>query len=383
MKTNLTKLLTICISVFCFTVQGQITIGSNGVQKSAFKDFIYHWDGNDITLYGHYPYFIRPDQNPRVPESGDSFTSPRTNDSFGYKMTAVIDWDTDSAISAIDNGMFIEYLSTLTPGDVNKHADFSGVKLGFGVDNLADSDELKDRVDQIGEALLLTFDTTGNLEADTTPRHREFVPEERSFINTGLNSNSALRVSNLHLEPGNVSSNNRYRRLDYLIYDASENAILSDAMSESGMELDFKTRDTNGTIEGTWTLDDGDIIILAYLPPLPEDEPDIVASRYTWGLWSLKMDIVDKSTLSSNSSNTNIETVLYPNPTTNDINIQLNKTYKNISIKLYSIEGRELLSRNYSSKNKLSIDIESLKSGHYFLMLNLDDNKNTFKIVKK
>jgi hypothetical protein len=151
------------------------------------------------------------------------------------------------------------------------------------------------------------------------------------------------------------------------------------------MVIGFPMKDTEGTLTASWTLDDGDMIILAYRAPIPaegEDESDIDFGRNSWGLWSLKLDLVNKSTLSSNSSIINPTTILYPNPAPGSVNIQLNKTYTAISAKLYSIEGKEVLSFKDASKNKLSIDIESLNSGIYFLILNLDDTKSTIKVIK-
>lgn len=385
MKTYLNIFFTLCINLFCIMSYGQITIATNARNPEIHYDYLFNWDGNDIKLFGYDPYFVRLNENPRVDQSGKSFTSAKTNDSFGYRISSVLDWNSDNAVNAFSNGTFLQYLSGLTQAIVDKHIDLpdNNLLLGTGVENGASDDTFnrRDRVGIIGEALILTFDTAGKLDTDNTVPNRAFVPVTSDFTNTGLNTNTALRISDMHLEPSGISKNNEFRMLDYFIYDVSENTILSNDLSDLGMELGFLTKYTNGTINKGWILDDGDMIILAYRNPPADIEINLV--QYSWGLWSLKMDLIDKSVLSSNSSTTHPTTVLYPNPVTNEVNIKFDKTYNNISVKLLSIEGRLLLSVNESSKNMLSINVENLKTGTFFLIVNLDGDQNTIKLIKK
>ena len=384
-KTYLNILFICCVNLLSIMSYGQITIATKATNPETTYDYIFNWDGNDIKLFGYEPYLVRLDENPRVEQSGTSYTNAINNDSFGYRISAVLDWDSDNAVTALGNGTFMEYLGGLTQAIVDKHIDLpdNNLLLGIGVENGASDDTFnrRDRVGIIGEALILTFDTAGRLNADNTLQNRAFVPVTSNFTNTGLNANTALRISDMHLEPSGIIKNNEYRMLDYLIYDASKNAILTEDISDSGIELGFQTKDTNGTIDKGWIIDDGDMIILAYRnPPLGMTSTLV---QYSWGLWSLKMNLVDKSTLSSNSSITNPTTVLYPNPVSNQINIKLDKIYNNIAVKLLSIQGRELLSFNQSSKNIVSINSEHLKNGTYFLSINLDGNQSTIKFIKK
>lgn len=384
MKTYLLFFFVLSINLSCFKSYAQITLATDTRHAQDSLEYVVNITNNNIQLYGDAPYLVRPDQNPRVEASGRTFTNSRNNNSFGYRINGVSNWDSDNAVSALNNGEFMAYIRSLTKVRVNKHGDFSGLKLGIGIDNGLDIDgDRNDRVGSLGEALILTFDTKGQLETDINLRLREFVPEDVAFTNDGLDDNTALVISNLHLEPGNVRANNEYRIIDYFIYDFSENAIMANDENASGLELGFATRETSGTIPGPWNLDDGDMIILAYRPPSPDADPDRVdLGRYAWGLWSLKMDLINKSNLSSDSSNSNPTSMLYPNPISSEVNIKLNKTYQNISVKLYSTDGRVILSHNYLSRSELSINMESLKSGHYLLRLHLDHKTSTLKIIK-
>jgi hypothetical protein len=389
MKIYINIFLTFSIYLLCLKSQGQLTVATNATTPQYSYEYIYNWDGTDITLFGYNPYFVLLDENPRVGESGDAFTSASSNDSFGYRITAVSDWDSDTAEDALNNGGFMGYLGNLTQALVDKHADYYGgahpLKLGIGVENnMSTGANRRDRVGIIGEALILTFDTSGQIAADNTTNTRGFVPEIGSFTNTGLSTNTALRVSDIHLEPSNIPNNNKFRSLDYFIYDASENAILSDNLSDSGMELGFTTLDTDGTVTRSWTLDDGDMIILAYRnPPEAMEKTQQRLTQYSWGLWSLKMDLIDKSVASSDLPRIKTPVTIYPNPVVDVVTIDLDKTYKYISIKLFNTLGKELMSLNETSKNKISIDIENLKSGAYFLMVILDDHKSMLKLIKK
>jgi hypothetical protein len=73
----------------------------------------------------------------------------------------------------------------------------------------------------------------------------------------------------------------------------------------------------------------------------------------------------------------NIE--IYPNPTTSDIYIKEMSNCKNLKVSIYNSVGNEFPFEKYDGK----INIESLSSGVYFLILNCDNNRIAKKIVKK
>ncbi len=63
---------------------------------------------------------------------------------------------------------------------------------------------------------------------------------------------------------------------------------------------------------------------------------------------------------------------LFPNPVKDEINVDLNKVYKNIIIKLVDLSGKVILRKWYSNKSKLTIDVSSY-NGQFVFLINLDD----------
>lgn len=71
---------------------------------------------------------------------------------------------------------------------------------------------------------------------------------------------------------------------------------------------------------------------------------------------------------------------LYPNPTTNLINVKSSETIN--SYQLFDFQGRSLISKNHNDSN-LSIDVSNYPKGIYFLKMDFDKGTNTEKIVKE
>lgn len=75
---------------------------------------------------------------------------------------------------------------------------------------------------------------------------------------------------------------------------------------------------------------------------------------------------------------------IYPNPVTDRLFIQLNEDInlsQNLSVKIYSIEGRCLYDKNFINNDKIEIPVSCIKSGLYILKLTLNNNSYTEKIL--
>ena len=82
---------------------------------------------------------------------------------------------------------------------------------------------------------------------------------------------------------------------------------------------------------------------------------------------ALLHQLVSVTELSSNSI------FVYPNPASEQVNIEFVNFYSQIELKLVDQLGRILLERNYSNVNKIKLDISSFKAGVYHVILT--DNK--------
>ncbi len=295
---------------------GSITMRSDAIQARAYFDFLYAWDPVLVRMYGERPRLVALEDNVRVPPSGATFTAGQAGDAFGFRLSGVADWDSEAALSAIEIGGFEAYLDSLAGSDqgvgqdagvlVDRHADYegaNGLKLGFGVNSAAlqtdvgDGVNRTDRVSQPGEALVLVIDTQGALQPQPgANNHYEFVPGDTPFANLGLAASTSLVLSNLHLEPFNTSPSGITCSVDYFIYDVSEQRLLSGRNGEPGSVIGLlpATSERIGTIPGSWTVEDGDIVVLAYNKDTVVFNNRGGTFKHSWGLWSLTLDLVER-----------------------------------------------------------------------------------------
>ena len=77
--------------------------------------------------------------------------------------------------------------------------------------------------------------------------------------------------------------------------------------------------------------------------------------------------------------------LVYPNPTSNDIEIVLPEiNMKEVSVAVYNIQLQLISNKSYQlDNNKIKISLKDNPSGMYFIKLELDDNSVTFKIIKQ
>lgn len=92
---------------------------------------------------------------------------------------------------------------------------------------------------------------------------------------------------------------------------------------------------------------------------------------------------IDSSPLSVNEAILK-DISIYPNPTSNIVNINLNKTYKATTIKVSNILGQVILLKKYKNAQNIAVNIEGA-SGVYFVEIdsNTEEVHQVYKIVKK
>ena len=75
--------------------------------------------------------------------------------------------------------------------------------------------------------------------------------------------------------------------------------------------------------------------------------------------------------------------IAYPNPTTSKVEIRLNKTYSNVSVKVTDITGRVVSTHQYQNVSNLHLDVDA-PSGIYFIEIITDGNEKTvLKLIKE
>ncbi|WP_274475829.1 T9SS type A sorting domain-containing protein [Mangrovimonas aestuarii] len=92
--------------------------------------------------------------------------------------------------------------------------------------------------------------------------------------------------------------------------------------------------------------------------------------------------IVQNATLST--PNVAMENItIYPNPTSNYINVSLGDTYTTVNASLLSVSGRVVAQKTVSNANAFQMDLNHA-AGLYFLNISTDNGKSAIlKVVKK
>jgi hypothetical protein len=74
---------------------------------------------------------------------------------------------------------------------------------------------------------------------------------------------------------------------------------------------------------------------------------------------------------------------IYPNPSSGNITIELEKRHKNIAVQVLNSAGQLLLSNSWASASRLELNLEGLAKGMYFIRFQSDQKSGTFKVVKE
>ncbi len=77
------------------------------------------------------------------------------------------------------------------------------------------------------------------------------------------------------------------------------------------------------------------------------------------------------------------EISIYPNPTSDNLNIDLGSYHSNISMIITSIEGQIVLDDSFINLKELNIDISELNQGIYFVTIGSVNNHANLKFIKE
>ncbi|MDF1824927.1 MAG: PEP-CTERM sorting domain-containing protein [Verrucomicrobiales bacterium] len=140
-------------------------------------------------------------------------------ESFSLTFSASSGWNSTASATAVSNGLFETYLTTLTTQDVNGNA--GSPDLGWGVNGGNNNNQI-----EAGEALVITWDTSD------------------------LDLLSQLSLSEIAFN--NFTSTSR---VDFVVYDVS-----ADTPIFSTFGFDANNSDA---MSGNWILEDGDLLVIA------------------------------------------------------------------------------------------------------------------------
>ena len=111
------------------------------------------------------------------------------------------------------------------------------------------------------------------------------------------------------------------------------------------------------------------------------DVPDDPCSITTYGETEDYTVIIIESLMSLNENNLPLAPVIYPNPTDGKVTVDLKGTYKNISVKLNDVLGREIFTKFYNEAQELHFSVNE-SSGVYFLKIATENKKLVFRLIK-
>lgn len=74
--------------------------------------------------------------------------------------------------------------------------------------------------------------------------------------------------------------------------------------------------------------------------------------------------------------------LIYPNPVKETINLLLERAYKNVSLRIYDISGRLIISESFSGGSH-RVNSEVLPQGVYILTLSNEELNVNLKFVKE
>ena len=75
-----------------------------------------------------------------------------------------------------------------------------------------------------------------------------------------------------------------------------------------------------------------------------------------------------------------LKPILYPNPSDGIVSVDLRSNYKNVTIHLNDILGRQVMNRHYSEGKVFNLNITE-EPGVYFLSVYAENRKVVFKLI--
>jgi hypothetical protein len=232
-KTIMAVVAMLCAGAM--SVQASVLLGHTTEQDTATKTL-------SVTDLNNTPPTVSGDNSPYA--SGTFATAGSLDAGAGVTIgySAATNWNAAAAQSAIAGGTFGTYLAGLDAGGVSSGADAYGVYAGS---NTGDN-----RFQYTGEALFMEVAASG-------------LTAEQSLVLEAL-SFSVYVVAD---------------RTDFLIYDASANAVV-----EQNWDVSYNDSDE---VTGNWVLETGDVVILAAgVSGIQTGDGD------GWRLLTMTMDII-------------------------------------------------------------------------------------------
>jgi len=77
------------------------------------------------------------------------------------------------------------------------------------------------------------------------------------------------------------------------------------------------------------------------------------------------------------------ELVVYPNPVTELLNIDLGERYNEIFIRVLNLAGKEVLNKSFKQQQLIELELNNIPDGLYFINIKTEDKYSTIKVVKK
>jgi len=99
-------------------------------------------------------------------------------------------------------------------------------------------------------------------------------------------------------------------------------------------------------------------------------------------IWpKLIVTYVAPSSVKNNNNNYDHVSV-YPNPTNSWVNIDFKRNInKNITLKLFNIQGMLIKSTEYKSSEKIKLDLSNLSKGSYIIQITSDNHTYTVEKI--
>ena len=110
-------------------------------------------------------------------------------------------------------------------------------------------------------------------------------------------------------------------------------------------------------------------------------DPNVTASFIQSTMEVDYVRVYQETVLSNQEQNNLNDIILYPNPVTDNLTIQITNQLTGIKAKIYSVLGQEVSSFSLNEIQN-AIDVSHYQSGIYFVKLETENGIKTFKIIK-
>ena len=157
---------------------------------------------------------------------------------------------------------------------------------------------------------------------------------------------------------------------------------------ENSDSVEFYLADFRGSASADYILKDWTYVDLSTLNPNSKNLTFSMSSSDVgrFGMNTPKYFCMDNLTYTTSLSVVeNIENSIsiYPNPTQNNINVKFEETINNASYRLIDVAGREVVTSTLNGVSSLNLDLSNQNNGVYFLMINIEGEVITKKIIKQ